>query len=150
MPVKTEYLFRGTTKGFEGGTNSKENKFTCTSRHPVIALFFAMDCAREYPDDAVVYIAKIEDVQHLKAEPNVFKKIEQEFVVRVAPTEFYKHTVGYIHFKDLQEILKEIGFDVSQIVRKDNLTELCKNVKQLKAKQLETLIKQIQSVMKTN
>ena len=77
MPIQTKYLFRGTTKDFEGGTNSKENKFTCTSRHPIIALFFAMDCARDYPDHAVVYITQFEKVRHLKAEPNVFKKIEQ-------------------------------------------------------------------------
>lgn len=80
----------------------------------------------------------------------MFSKIEQEFVVGVAPTEFYEHSEGYIHFRDLQEILKEMGFDVSQIVRKDNLNELCKKVKPLKAKELKTLMARVLSVIKTN
>lgn len=149
MFEETLYLFRGTTLGYEGGTNCRTYNYTCTTRHPFIGLLFAMECAMRNPDEAVVYIAKLEKVTHLKAEPNVLKKIEQEFVIGVAPANFYPLTEGYIHYKELQEIFKDMGFEVTQIVRKDNLSELCSKVEQMTHKQFQNLMRQIWKVMKS-
>lgn len=42
-----------------------------------------------------------------------------------------------------------MGYDVVQIVRKDNLTELCTKVKQLHANEFKTLMQRVQNVIKT-
>ena len=150
MPLQRKYLFRGTTIAYEGGTNSREHNFTCTTSHPVIGLLFAKECANRYPDQAVIYIARMDKVEHLIVEANVLKKMEQEYVVGVTPTEFYKYTEGYVRFRDLQKILKEIGMEVTEIVRKDKLSELCKSVKKVKVKEFETLISLVQNIIETN
>jgi len=148
MAAKDKYIFRGTTIGFKGGKNCHEHSYTCTSTHPVIALLFAMECANQYSAEAVVYVANIEKVRHLKKEPNVLKKVEKEYVVGVSPTEFIKYTEGYISCKELKEIIEQFGFDVSETVRKEKLTELCKGVRAINSKEIDILIDLIKKVIK--
>jgi len=145
-----EYLFRGTTIGYEGGTTSQTYSFTCTSVHPIIALYFAMECSTCFPEQAVVYVANFENVKHHEAEANVLKKIEQECVLKVAPADFYPLTEGYIHYRDLQAILKEMGFDVTQVITKQNLTELCSKVPQLSPEEMESIMSRILAQLATN
>ena len=148
MPTAIKYVFRGTTIGFKGGSNSQKHSIVCTSKHPAKALLFAMECANEHPDDAVVYIAKMEKVGHLKIEGNVIKKKEEEVAFAITPSDFYKLTEGYIHFKDMQKLLKEMGFDVNELVRIEKLTELCNRIKKISAGDLEKLVIRLKKFIK--
>lgn len=148
MPTAIKYVFRGTTIGFKGGSNSQEHSIVCTSKHPAKALLFAMECANEHPDDAVIYIAKMERIGHLKIEGNVLKKKEEELAFSIAPDDFYKLTEGYIHFRDMQKLLKELDFDIYELVRIDKLTELCSRIKKISTKDLEILMISLEKFIK--
>lgn len=148
MPAKAKVLFRGTTINFAGGNISKNFNLTCTTTHPAIALLFAMECANDYPDNAVIYIAKMETVGHLKMQPNVLKKIEQEVVLSVSPSEFFHLSEGYIYFRDFQRVLVEMGFEISEIVKTEKLSELCTKVEKITAKEMEMLMEEVKSLIK--
>lgn len=107
----------GTTLNFEGGYISKKYHFTCASQHPVIALLFALVCAKEYPETSVIYVATMAKVGHLITEPNVFKTQEQEVVFQVSPLEFYKLSEGYVHFSEMKEILFKTGYRGDESMR---------------------------------
>ncbi len=69
-----KYVFRGTTINHEGNRICREFRYTCTSKDPVKATLFAMECARNYPDFAVIYIALTQNLKGLTAHANWNKK----------------------------------------------------------------------------
>lgn len=148
MLSEIKFVFRGTTIGYEGGKHSQTLPVTCTTEHPAKALWFAMQCAAENPEIAVVYIAKMEKLAHLSILANVLKKKEEEVAFEIAPKEFYSLTEGYVHYKDLQKLLSGMGFDVYQLVRIDNLTELCSRTATISDKDLEKLVEDLEKFIK--
>jgi hypothetical protein len=141
MSHKYKYVFRGTTIEYQGGVNSKSNSFTCTSTHPVKALWFALECLYRYPEEAVVYIAEIASLDNVNRGANVLEETENEIAFMIEPAKFYKYCMGYISVQDMQTILKEAGWDSYQNVRKDNLSRLCYETLAIEYDEVEKLVK---------
>jgi hypothetical protein len=86
---KPEFVFRGTTEGYPGGQNSIEIPYTCTSTHPLKALWFALECFQQNPDTACIYIARTENLKEISSGYNHFHKLESEIGFFIRPASFY-------------------------------------------------------------
>lgn len=135
-----KYVFRGTTKDYPGGGNSIRMPYTCTSSHPVKALWFALECYQENPEDAGIYLALTENLKHISHGQNHFHKLENEIGFFIQPISFYTLCEGFIYLSDFQKVLTDLGIDAYNIVRKDNLTELCKSTPDLSSRNIESLV----------
>ncbi|HXB08012.1 MAG TPA: hypothetical protein VNW04_12870 [Puia sp.] len=129
--VLPKYVFRGTTIGFEGNTASMNMPYTCTSSHPIKALWFALDCMSNNPYTAIVYLGILDRISGQLIKGNVLDSIEEEIAFGMKPHEFYNLCEGYVHVADLQSIVKTHGFDTYMSVRKDNLSLLCEETRQI-------------------
>lgn len=139
----TEYVFRGTTKDFPGGTSSQKLPYTCTTKSPIIAALFALVCSKMYAENAVVYIAKKKNLNHLKPMSNVLKKYEDELAWPIRPIDFILLTEGYIPVKDLIKILAGKGIKIDTTVTLDSLTKACKASPKISKSDIEQLVKEI-------
>jgi hypothetical protein len=97
---KPEFVFRGTTEGYPGGKNSIEMPYTCTSIHPVKALWFALECFQQSPDVACIYFARTDNLQEIASGYNHFHKLEGEIGFFIQPALFYTLCDGLIHVAD--------------------------------------------------
>jgi len=142
------YIFRGTTIGYPGNHNAQTFPYTCTSLHPVKALWFALACMQYAPDDAVVYIARTEQFTGISVIYNWLKRVEDEVGLKMKPIDFYSYCDGYIHVADLQKLLKDRKIEAYNVVRIDNITRLCSETKDLSVKDIETLVFEMKQYLK--
>ena len=138
-----DFVFRGTTINYPGNNNAIQLPYTCTSFHPVKALWFALECLHLQPDGAVVYVARTRNLTDFKLIYNYFNRLENEVGFAMAPVDFYARCEGYIHAADLQRILATNGIEAYNVVRKDNLTRICRETPDLDAKKIVTLVEQM-------
>ena len=143
-----EFVFRGTTEGYPGGKNSIEMPYTCTSTHPVKALWFALECFHQNPGTACVYIAQMHDLDHLGFIYNHFYSLEDEIGFPVNPTAFYQQCLGLISVPDFQKILEDHGLSAYEVVRKENLTWFCKETPRIRAATVRSIVKYALQVCK--
>jgi|GEM_PF-3446199 len=142
------YVFRGTTIGFQGSTASMSIPYTCTSSHPIKAIWFALDCMSKNPYTAVVYLGILEKFSEQKIKANVLKSIEDEIALGMKPLEFYTLSEGYVHVSDLQSIVKSFGFDTYMSVRKDNLSLLCEETRLIDQNEIEAIVAKMRNCIK--
>ncbi len=135
-----KYVFRGTTIKYKGNKNSIEIPYTCTSTHPVKALWFALECYPKNPETAVIYIAKLERLEDKKTSTNHFADLEDEIAFNIPPLSFYPYCMGYVHIFDFQGILKDFEIDGHNVVRKDNLTRLCAETRPISVNKIESIV----------
>jgi len=143
-----EFVFRGTTEWYPGGKNSIEMPYTCTSWHPVKALWFALECFQTNPETACVYIAQMGNVEQLGVIKNHFESFENEIGFGVEPRVFYRLCDGIVYVLDFQKILFSFGFNPYEIVRKENLTRLCKETPAIPAATAQAIFDTATSVWK--
>lgn len=94
------YVFRGTTKEYPGSKNSMEMPYTCTTTHPVKALWFALECYPRNPELAVVYLARLERLAAIESSYNHLHKLEDEIGFFIPPLQFYSLCEGFIDIGD--------------------------------------------------
>ena len=143
-----EFVFRGTTEGYRGGKNSIEMPYTCTSWHPVKALWFALECFRTNPDKACVYIARMINVEQFGVIKNHLHSIEDEIGFEAQPEVFYQLTDGLVYVPDFQYILEGFGFHPYEIVRLENLTWLCKKTPAITSVTIQAIVDSATTVWK--
>lgn len=142
------YIFRGTTIGHPGSHNAQTFPYTCTSLHPVKALWFALACLQNAPNDAVVYVARTENLVTFSPIYNVLKKVEDEVGLTMKPLDFYPYCEGYMHVADLQKILQDMKIEAYNVARIDNISRLCRETKDLTVKNVITLVDEMQQYLK--
>src|SRR6266571_7005016 len=103
------YVFRGTTINFEGGSSCQKCGYTPTTKHPVKATLFALECAQRYPEKAVIYIFKTERLKNIEPLGNVLKKHEEELAWPILPKDIYKLSEGYVHVINMKQVLNNHG-----------------------------------------
>lgn len=122
--------------------------YTCTSSNPVKALWFALECYHDNPTKAGVYLAQKENLRHISYGHNHFHKLENEIGFFIQPTAFYPLCEGFIYVPNFQKALTELGINAQNIVRKDNLTELCKFTPEINSRALESLVAALRPYLK--
>jgi len=122
--------------------------YTCTSTHPVKALWFALECYHKNPGLAVVYIARIEKLAGIDIGYNPLKKLEDEIGFLIQPVSFYPFCEGFVHVPDFQWVLKGFDIDGYSAVRKDNLSRLCKETSVIGIKKIASLVKAMRPYLK--
>lgn len=142
------YIFRGTTIDYRGNPAAIVVPYTCTSRHPVKALWFALECVTKNPATAVVYLAETQKLTALETMQNYLEAIEEEEAYRIKPEDFYSLCEGYIHIIDFQKILLNFGFNTYQSVRKDNLTLLCRSTPALNHDEISLIVEEMRKYLK--
>lgn len=140
LTTAQRYVFRGTTIGFEGNGNSVGLRYTCTSTHPLKALWFALECYQKFPEQSVVYVADRHKLGELSTNSNHFQDYEEEIAFQILPKYFYPLCEGYLHVTDLQKIMKDQGLESYKLVRVDNLTRICKETPSLSVNEMETIL----------
>lgn len=142
------FLFRGTTIGFEGNQTAISFPYTCTSTHPVKALWFGLECLPRNRDSAVIYLAKMEDLVHLETMRGPLATIEDEIAFKIKPENFYPLCEGYIHVTEMQEILKLFLIDGYQLVTKKNLTSRCEETGLLTTQNIDLIVAEMRKKLK--
>ena len=143
-----EFVFRGTTEEYPGGQNSIEMPYTCTSTHPLKALWFALECFQQNPERACVYIARTENLKDIPSGYNHLRKLESEIGFFIQPASFYPLCDGLIYVPDFQEILKSFGFHPYVVARIENLSQLCKETPRIAAATVRSIVETAMPVCK--
>ncbi|HUB62534.1 MAG TPA: hypothetical protein VL978_17590 [Puia sp.] len=142
------FLFRGTTVGFKGNKAAITVPYTSTSTHPVKALWFGLECLPRNPSNAVIYLANIEDLAHLKTMQNFLASVEDELAFRIKPEKFYPFCEGYVHVTEMQGILGLFGIDGYQIVTKKNITFHCEVTPPLSRGTVDLIVAEMRKKLK--
>lgn len=142
------YVFRGTTIAYQGNTNSIKIPVTCTSWHPVKALWFALECFQKDPEKAVIYIANTNRLKSLAIGYNHLGKLENEIAFNIEPQVFYSYCLGYVHVSQFQRILKDLGIDGYNVVRTDNLSRLCAETRPISVNKIESIVTTVLPILK--
>jgi len=122
--------------------------YTCTSTHPVKALWFALECYHKNPGLAVVYIARMEKLQGVSRGYNQLRKLEDEIGFFIPPISFYPYCEGFIHVADFQWVLKGFEIEVYNAVRKDNLSRFCAETPVISIKKIAALAEAMRPYLK--
>ena len=138
------YVFRGTTIGFKGNGTSVQYGITCTSRHPVKAFWFALECVQANRNTAVVYIAATGQLSNIESTANVLEEQEEEIAFFIPPQKFYPLCTGYVPWQDFQQVLQEMGRPANEIVGVDNLTRLCSETGSFSDLDVADLVRRLQ------
>ena len=103
-----------------------------------------MECAQRFPNNAVVYIAKTNNLNHLQVTANWNKKHESEYIWNAPPLEFYNLCEGFVRLNNIRRELRKLDHEVSGISSKENLNNLCRDLPAFPAKKLKNLIAALQ------
>lgn len=104
----TEYLFRGTSRGFPGHDALQELHRTCTSTDPLVATLFANESTRY--GDGVVHIALRRRFRRLIVGANNYENLEREVAVNLLPVTFSARSDFTITAQQARDILVNLGF----------------------------------------
>jgi hypothetical protein len=152
MPLSnsTVFLFRGTTIGYPGSESARKVPYSCTTTNPIKALLFALECHRKYATQAVVYIADIKNLRHLKPIFNCLENMEEEVGFPIPPSEFYAYCEGHINIADFQMILRNRKMHPPGIVNTGNLSMLCEETPVLTDEEIVCLVNEMYPHLKKN
>ena len=145
------YVFRGTTIGYPGNKTSVDNSFCCTSKNPVKALWFAMECMiHNERNNAVVYIADTSKLRIIPITQNVLNKLEEEIAFNITPVEFYSYCIGYIEVSDFQKALLKLNVEPEpyRSVRIEYLSRLCQETPIIPVKTIKSFVSGIFPIIK--
>lgn len=105
--TKPEHLYRGTTRGWLGNPCCQAERFTCTSRDPIVATIFAVHC-RNHGGSAVLHIFRVAE-DWTFGSPNRFAQLELEEVVGFTPAELERKAWRTLDVDRALAILKGMG-----------------------------------------
>ena len=111
------YLFRGTSRGYEGNPAHQRIGVTPASEDPLVATAFGTESERY--GEGVVQIAsrnKLENEGVQISQGNILHKLEAEVGVETLPIEFAKRAEITITASQARIILKDMGFDVPSVL----------------------------------
>ncbi len=148
-----EYVFRGTTYNFPGGSNSTSIPYRCyTSVNPAKACLFAIACQKNYSEQPVVYVARTKSL--VDAGIKVIRSIdalaliEEEIIWVAKPQNFYKYCIGYITLKDMRDALDKIGCPLNHSPNHTELSNACYETRELTVNEIGKLILILESHIK--
>jgi hypothetical protein len=105
------FLYRGTTVRWPGNRCLQHERLTPTSRDPLVATLFGIECSRWGP--AVLLLADATELMGLMTGGNMFAEIEQETVVMVSPLEFTeKYACCEIPIERARRALHDLGYEL--------------------------------------
>jgi hypothetical protein len=105
------FLYRGTTAGWPGNACLQRERLTPTSRDPLVATLFGLECSRWGP--AVLLAADAVSLAGLVASGNVLADIEQELAVMVSPSEFAERFVAWtVPIARARRVLHDLGYEL--------------------------------------
>lgn len=106
--METRYLYRGTTVGWPGNPVLQERRTTCTTRDPLVATLFAIECRNH--GRAVILAARRDPLESLVGPENYFSVTECAINLRCSPLEFESQAELSLDVDASIVILRELGF----------------------------------------
>jgi hypothetical protein len=143
-----EFVFRGTTYRYPGNGGSQEVPYTCTSANPYKAALFAAFCRNHYPLP-VVYIAKTEQLRFPVLPEGSHCESEEEIAWKVAPLNFFSHTLGYITLDEMQDILRRNGFAIPATVSQPYISDMCDITPPMDARVIQIIVGEAMTIIKS-
>ncbi|AXT18305.1 hypothetical protein D1817_00010 [Flavobacteriaceae bacterium] len=136
-PLK--YLFRGTTKGFQGGATAIKHSATFTSTDPLKATIFSE--LNKAKGKAILLLGDIKALKDIPILPsNRLAEMEKEVVLNIKPSLFFERTAS-ITLSQAKAIFKEMGIEVPSGVSMQNINTILKETKELTQGQINTFYK---------
>ncbi|MGF6848145.1 RHS repeat-associated protein [Chitinophaga sp. W3I9] len=139
---ETNYLFRGSTAGYEGSPRAQRTASTPTSTDPAVATMFGVK-AKRY-GDGILQIALPKDLQNVSVgvTTNVLEGIEREIVVDLKPAEFAKRASVTITVDQARGILKNMGINIPARINEGDMNALLESTPKLTNEQINSFYKQ--------
>lgn len=104
------YYFRGTTRGFAGGTPAQRLGVTSTSTQPGVATVFATVAETLNGGQGVVYIVSSHDMAGINiGAANWLNELEQEVVFDILPLDFAELATDSVSAARARQILAAMG-----------------------------------------
>jgi RHS repeat-associated protein len=140
-PVKEEvnYLFRGTTAGFEGSKASQTIPITPTSSDPGVATIFSIAASKN--GKGILQIALPSDLGNVSYGANVLQTLEKEIGVRLKPADFAAKASITITTDQARSILKGLGVDLPAKISISELSNVIKRTPKLSQSQVSQFYK---------
>ncbi|MFT4155701.1 hypothetical protein [Parafilimonas sp.] len=147
-PLKesVNYLFRGTSEGFEGSPQLQKIGITPTSSDPVVATIFSIN-SKNY-GNGVLQVALPKDLQGVEYTGNVLQSMEKEIGVGLKPAEFAQKTSITITSDQARDILKNMGINLPAKISTEDISSVIKNTPRLSESQIDEFYKQASKVNK--
>lgn len=137
---EVNFLFRGTSEGFNGSNASQQLGVTPTSSDPVVATIFALN-SKNY-GKGILQIALPQDLKGVQYTGNVLQSLEKEIGVGMAPAQFTLKASTTITADQAVGILKNMGIKLPTTVKLENLSEVIRNTPRLTPNQIQEFYKQ--------
>ncbi|WP_109435946.1 hypothetical protein [Aquimarina sp. AU119] len=110
-----EYLFRGTTKGFKGGTQTIKAGVTPTSSNPAVATLYSIFNKTNHGGDGIVEIARTSDMIN-SILGSGYLAHDREVVVKMLPEIFSQKTMN-VTTGVARSVLKDMGINLPAAVK---------------------------------
>ena len=124
--ARQEHLYRGTTRNWPGNPVLQKIAVTPTSMDPVVAALFAVRCRRF--GEAILQLAPFDALSGKIGQANVFKELECEVAIELAPTDFTSMVVYTITAMEAHQALETMGIEIPRsIATAGDLTYHLKN-----------------------
>jgi hypothetical protein len=111
------YYYRGTTRGWEGSSNSIELGITFVSTDPLVATLFAIEC-RNHGQPAVLILSKevapvLAEVTPERINPVdiTFDGLERAVKLAASPSDLERMASYIVDVDDAIVVLNELGFE---------------------------------------
>jgi hypothetical protein len=141
---KCNWLFRGTTLGYPGSTNTQISGVLPSSWDPGVATVFATDSDR-FSGQGVVVVVPVSKVQDVVKLRGIIPQ-EAEVGLKMTAADFERRSTITIPLKRAREILRGIGIRVPmRIATADLNTTLLYDVPKLSPEQIEQFVREAQN-----
>ncbi len=137
-------LFRGTTVGFAGNRSLQILGVTPTSTDPGVSTILATEA--EAYGEGILYITNTSKFSSVGVTSNVLEKVESEVAVNVLPSEFPGYTTGSITPKQARGILKEMGIEIPNVIKKADVDRILRETPRLNPDQINEFLKKAQKL----
>jgi len=143
---EVNYLFRGTSEGFEGLATHQKLEITPTSSDPTIATIFAIN-SKTY-GKGVLQVALPSELQGVEVTGNVLQSLEKEVAIGLKPVEFAEKTTLTISADQARSILNNMGIKLPANIPLDKISEVIKNTPRLSPSEIKQFYEQANKIKK--
>ena len=121
--LTSNYVFRGTTLGFKGGSSTNKLGVTPTTLNPAKAAIFAASAQTEYHTPGVIWICSMRKIEFARmVTGNVLENMEEEIAYSLPPAVFQDACEGFIPLYELVWELKKAGIYIPSKTRFHDLS----------------------------
>jgi hypothetical protein len=138
-----EYLFRGTTVGYEGSGTTNRLSITSITRHPGVATLFASEATTKSGGEGIIYVFRASDLNDLNfVGGNVLEGIEREIGVDILPLDLVNYAYASISLNGARSVLASMSppINIPSRAYKDEMNSMLESMRDMSRQEIEIFV----------